>query len=129
MRQHIGVKLDETHLTHFFQVSRVQMLACLRIHENYHYVTRFFIASCFNFGLSLCLSQIVVMGEIMVKGTKGTKVKVLFQGLYMTHVIIALIYISRTPPLLQIHFQLQSKLKTTHIIAIYFLQLGNSFCN
>jgi len=32
------------------------------------------------------------MGEIMVKGTKGAKVKVLFQGLHMTCVNFALVY-------------------------------------
>ncbi len=30
IRRHIGVKLDETHLAHFFQVSQVQMFTCLR---------------------------------------------------------------------------------------------------
>jgi hypothetical protein len=34
----------------------------------------------------------MVEGEITVKGAKGAKVKVLFQGLHMTHVILALIY-------------------------------------
>jgi hypothetical protein len=60
------MKLDETHPTHFLQVSQVQMLACLRTHENCHYVTKPLIASRFNFGLSLYLFQIVMMGEIMV---------------------------------------------------------------
>jgi hypothetical protein len=32
------------------------------------------------------------MGEIVVKGTKGTKVKIIFQGLHMTHVIFVLVY-------------------------------------
>jgi len=32
------------------------------------------------------------MGEIIVKGAKGTKVKVLFQGLHMTCVIPVLVY-------------------------------------
>jgi hypothetical protein len=32
------------------------------------------------------------MGEITVKGTKGAKVKVLFQGLHMTRVILTLGY-------------------------------------
>jgi hypothetical protein len=32
------------------------------------------------------------MGEIMVKGAKGAKAKILFQGLHMTHVIHALVY-------------------------------------
>jgi hypothetical protein len=32
------------------------------------------------------------MGEIMVKGAKGTKVKVLFQGAHMTFVIPRLVY-------------------------------------
>jgi hypothetical protein len=32
------------------------------------------------------------MDEIMVKGAKGAKVKVLFQGLHMTHSIPALVY-------------------------------------
>jgi hypothetical protein len=31
-------------------------------------------------------------GEITIKGTKGTKVKVLFQKLHMTCVILALVY-------------------------------------
>jgi len=31
-------------------------------------------------------------GEIMVKRTKGTKVKFIFQGLHMTHVILAYVY-------------------------------------
>jgi hypothetical protein len=55
------------------------MLTSLRIHESGHYVIKLFIASCFNFGLSLYLSQVVMMGEITVKGAKGTKVKVLFR--------------------------------------------------
>jgi hypothetical protein len=38
----------------------------------------------------------------MIKGTKGAKVKILFQGLHMTHVVFVLIYkfksyISSTP--------------------------------
>jgi hypothetical protein len=90
----------------FSPISQVQMLACLRTHESCNYVTRPIILSCFNFGLFLYLFQIFMTGEIMVKRTKGTKVKVLFQGLYMTHVIIALVYTSRKPPLLQLHFQL-----------------------
>jgi len=32
------------------------------------------------------------VGEIMVKRAKGAKVKVLFQGLHMTHVIFALVF-------------------------------------
>jgi hypothetical protein len=32
------------------------------------------------------------LGEITVKGARGAKVKVLFQGLHMTHVILALVY-------------------------------------
>jgi hypothetical protein len=32
------------------------------------------------------------MGEIMIKGAKGAKVKVLFQGLHMTRVIFMLVY-------------------------------------
>jgi hypothetical protein len=32
------------------------------------------------------------MGEIMIKGAKGAKVKVLFQELHMTPIISALIY-------------------------------------
>jgi hypothetical protein len=32
------------------------------------------------------------LGENMVKGTRGVKVKVLFQGLHMTHVISTLVY-------------------------------------
>jgi hypothetical protein len=31
-------------------------------------------------------------GEIMVKGAKGGKVKVPFQGLHVTHVVFALVY-------------------------------------
>jgi hypothetical protein len=100
------MKLDETHRTHFLQASQVQMLACLRTHESCHYVIRLFIASWFNFGLFLYLSQIVMIGEIIVKGTKGTNVKVLFQRLYMSHVIIALVYTSRKLPFLQLCFQL-----------------------
>jgi hypothetical protein len=34
----------------------------------------------------------------------------------------------KTPPFATI-VQLQTKSKTTHIIAIYFLQMGNIFCN
>jgi hypothetical protein len=105
------MKLDEIHPTHFLQVSQVQMLACLRTHGSYHYVTKLLIASCFIFGLFLYLSQIIMMGEIMVQGTNGTKVKVLFQRLYMTHVIIALIYTGKKPPLLQLHFQLMFNYK------------------
>jgi hypothetical protein len=33
-----------------------------------------------------------IRGEIMVKGAKGAKLKVLFQGLHMTRVILALVY-------------------------------------
>jgi hypothetical protein len=36
-------------------------------------------------------SQLVHKGE-KVKGAKGTKVKFIFQGLYMTHVIFELVY-------------------------------------
>jgi uncharacterized membrane protein len=32
------------------------------------------------------------MGENMVKGAKGAKVKVIFQGFHMTHVIFVLVY-------------------------------------
>jgi hypothetical protein len=32
------------------------------------------------------------LGENIVKGAKGTKIKVIFQGLHMTHVIFVLIY-------------------------------------
>jgi hypothetical protein len=43
-----------------------------------------------------------LMGEIMVKGATCAKVKVFFQGLHMTHVILALVYnlkfsVSNTP--------------------------------
>jgi len=34
----------------------------------------------------------LMWGEIMIKGAKGTKVKVLFQGLHMTCVIFVLVY-------------------------------------
>jgi hypothetical protein len=34
----------------------------------------------------------LMWGEIMIKGAKGTKVKVLFQGLHMTRVIFVLVY-------------------------------------
>jgi len=117
---------------HFLQVSQVQMLACLRTHESFHYVTKLIIVSCFNFGLSLYLSQIIMMGEIMVKGTKSAKVKVLFQGLYMTHVIIALVYTSRKPPILQLHFQLLFNYKQvenyTYSYNLIFA-IGKFFCN
>jgi hypothetical protein len=33
-----------------------------------------------------------LLGENMIKGTKGDKVKVLFQGLHMTCVIFVLVY-------------------------------------
>jgi hypothetical protein len=36
--------------------------------------------------------EIVYLGEITVKGIRGTKVKVLFQGVHMTGVIFALVY-------------------------------------
>jgi hypothetical protein len=36
--------------------------------------------------------NVIDKGENMVKGTKGTKVKVLFQGLHMTYVISTLVY-------------------------------------
>jgi hypothetical protein len=39
-------------------------------------------------GVFLC----VLWGEIMVKKAKGAKVKVIFQGLHMIHVIFALVY-------------------------------------
>jgi hypothetical protein len=52
-----------------------------------------------------------MMGEIMVKGTKGAKVKVLFQGLYMTHIIIELVYTSRKPSLLQLLFNYKQNWK------------------
>jgi hypothetical protein len=38
------------------------------------------------------LNVSIQMGEIMIKGARGAKLKVLFQGLYMTFVIPALIY-------------------------------------
>jgi len=42
-------------------------------------------------------------GENTVKGANGTKVKVIFQGLYMTHVVlcwfITLKFVFRVPPL------------------------------
>jgi hypothetical protein len=55
------------------------------------------------------------MGESMVKGTKGVKVKVLFQGLHMTHVIFVLVYnfkfcILGTP--LALHFKYKYILTT-----------------
>jgi hypothetical protein len=31
-------------------------------------------------------------GENMVKGAKGAKIKVIFQGLHMTHVVFVLVY-------------------------------------
>jgi hypothetical protein len=31
-------------------------------------------------------------GEVMVKGARGARVKIIFQGLHMTHVIFALVY-------------------------------------
>jgi hypothetical protein len=36
------------------------------------------------------------------------------------------IFTNRNPPVLQLHFQLQTKSKTTHIVTIYFLQLLTS---
>jgi hypothetical protein len=36
--------------------------------------------------------EIGYLGEITVKGARGTKVKVFFQGLHMTCVIFALVY-------------------------------------
>ncbi len=43
----------------------------------------------------------MILGEIMVKGARGAKVKVFFQGLHMTCVIFVLVYnlfyISNTP--------------------------------
>ncbi len=68
------------------------MLTSLRIHESCHYVTKLFIASCFSFGLSLYLFQVVMMGEITVKVAEGTKVKVFFSGWHMTCVIFTLVY-------------------------------------
>jgi hypothetical protein len=45
---------------------------------------------------------IILLGENIVKGARGAKVEVLFQGLHMTHVILVLVYnfiicISNTP--------------------------------
>jgi len=34
---------------------------------------------------------VILMGEIIIKGAMGIKVKVFFQGLHITHVIFALI--------------------------------------
>jgi hypothetical protein len=50
----------------------------------------------------LCDYGKFLKGEIMVKGTRDTKVKVFFQGLHMTCVIYAFVYnlkfcISNTP--------------------------------
>jgi hypothetical protein len=36
--------------------------------------------------------EMMLLGEITVKRTRGAKVKVLFQGLHMTHVIFVLVY-------------------------------------
>jgi hypothetical protein len=33
-----------------------------------------------------------MLGENTIKGSKGTKVKIIFQWLYMTHVIFVLVY-------------------------------------
>jgi hypothetical protein len=38
------------------------------------------------------MNWIALMGESMIKGAKGVNVKVLFQGLHMTHVISMLVY-------------------------------------
>jgi hypothetical protein len=38
------------------------------------------------------MNWIALMGENMIKGTKGVYVKVPFQGLHMTHVIYMLVY-------------------------------------
>ncbi len=40
----------------------------------------------------MCNQNLIVKGEIKVKKTKGAEVKVLFQGLNMTHVFLALVY-------------------------------------
>ncbi len=34
----------------------------------------------------------ISLGENMIKGTRATKVKVLFQGLHIAHVIFVLVY-------------------------------------
>jgi hypothetical protein len=36
--------------------------------------------------------EMMLLGEITVKGARGAKVKVFFQGLYMTCVIFVLVY-------------------------------------
>jgi len=58
------------------------------------------------------MNWIALMAESMIKGAKGVNVKVLFQGLHMTHVISMLVYnfkfyILGTPfniPHLTLHF-------------------------
>jgi len=42
-----------------------------------------------NFGFFFLFAS---LGEIVVKRARGAKVKVLFQGLHMTHVIFVLVY-------------------------------------
>jgi hypothetical protein len=54
----------------------------LKVHMNQK--TNFFF-----FSIDPILSH---MGEIMIKRAKGAKVKVIFQGLHMTCVILALVY-------------------------------------
>jgi len=60
------------------------------------------------------------LGEIMVKGTKGAKVKVLFQGLHMTCVIFALVYNLKFC-ILDTHLALHFKYK--YILIIIWLYL------
>jgi len=38
------------------------------------------------------MNWIALMGENMIKGARGIKAKVLFQGLQMTHVVSVLVY-------------------------------------
>jgi len=38
------------------------------------------------------MNWIALMGENMIEGAKGVNVKVIFQGLHMTHVISMLVY-------------------------------------
>jgi hypothetical protein len=52
--------------------------------------------------LFLSHTTIILLGENTIKGARGAKVEVLFQGLHMTHVIFVLVYnfkicISNTP--------------------------------
>jgi hypothetical protein len=50
---------------------------------------KIWIFKCFQMGF---IFQSPYQGENTVKGAKGAKVKVIFQGLHMTHVVFVLVY-------------------------------------